>query len=322
MLLVFAVNTNAQKMDDARLIINLDGYSGKMISINFMQTPELNMEFPYNAETNSKIDYSFNIKDIEGVYINGQLICMEPNTSLSLNMEYIGGRFKKIEIISSSSERLMQLNKLLSMLLPMRRESHFKTRNLTWAVIGTSVKEHFKKNLQQLDIEKGLFNKNKTDLTTAGYNYAIAEIESTIYTNIINYPFTIASTTNVPVESIINEDYTTFLKDYTIRADKTTLRNRNYASFLVSYYRYNLFLKEYQKSETKHNYNENVVSIFNGLSKFYTGEVRDTALFAFLYQEIISSNIDFTLVEKLCYEYFDNYNIDTVYKEELKNMLQ
>lgn len=67
------------------------------------------------------------------------------------------------------------------------------------------------------------------------YNMAMAQIEGTLLTNLITYPYASADFHKKKLEDCLAEDYWTALDDYKLRTDEASLRNRVYMAFLLPY---------------------------------------------------------------------------------------
>jgi hypothetical protein len=314
----------SQEDKGASLIVTLNGFTKESVSMDIMQYPTQSVMIPYNAASGRPVEFYLDMDDITAVYINGQLVCVEPDDELELTMNYgENGRFSNLEITGGNNEKSVALNELIQAINSLRRENRFKKQGLAAVVTQVSAEEQQQLCVSQVAAEKERLEAAKGSLSEAGYNYLLAESEATIYSVGIEYPYVLSGTRNIPLDSCFTEGYTSLLEGYGVKSDDASLRNRNYTSFLVLYCQYmdNLpLVKSGKISEIKP---FNLESLFYRLVDFYENEkVRDVVLFSYLFQNVVSGNPDFETIDKLVNEYITSHNLNEEYKQELNRVMQ
>ena len=321
--LLAGISENLSAQQTTTLKATIENYARDKVSLSFMQTPSLNIDFPYNRENPQPIDYMFDIDKPEAVYLNGQLIYVEPGDEMEFLFYYGEDRkLKEIRVLSGSNPQTVAANTLLQQVRLQRLENRFKTQNLAWVAIALPPREHFSKNLRRIESEQAFWNANKEKLTNDAYHYLLSESEALVYANMIDYPLMFSDVQKKPLDSCLVNEYAHFLDGYTVREDEASLRNRNYGVFLISLYDYARMKDALKKGNITNLNHQTPEELFNGLALYYSGAVRDAVLYCMLVQTLSANKMEFSAFEKLYEKYIRQYNSDAFYKADLERMMQ
>ena len=152
------------------------------------------------------------------------------------------------------------------------------------------------------------------------YNMVLSGIEGPLLTNLMTYPYASSSYHKKKLEDCMATDYWTALDGYKLRDDEASLRSRAYQCMLAPY-------KDYVRAKEAHDAGKEYEPLssleeqYEDFVAFYDGNLRDTALFVFLYDSIAAGK-DFNVIEKLVKDYLKKYNKVREYKRILNQIMQ
>ena len=150
------------------------------------------------------------------------------------------------------------------------------------------------------------------------YNYLRSELEATLLSNMITYPYASASFHKKSLDSCLADGYWHALDNYQLRDDEASLRNRLYMEFLIDYKDYEMHKMAFETGED-YSSQKSVEKEYQDLASFYKGNMRDAALFVFLCNQVMV-NKDLKVVSALKKDYLKKYNKNKEYRQILTRM--
>ncbi len=296
--------------------VEVSGWKGNEIQFGFVEEPVLTMQFPYVED--QLIEFEVELTDITMMKINGWVaICLQPGDSIRAKVVYEGEVYKTVDY--SGSPQAVVAATFLHQVREMRRERNYKSSGPAAWVTRIPVQTYYDATLKEWKDELALLEQVKGQLSEQLYSYLKSEVEGTLLPGLLVYPYAYADGTKQDIRQILPEGYGEVLDDYELREDDGSLRNRKYISFFTPY-------KAYMKSkkagtpeaftlagEMEQEYAE--------MAAFYGGKVRDAALFALLYDAILTAK-DMKTVERLKKEYQKKYNVNKTYRTTLDALMK
>ena len=301
----------------SRVSAQIQGFNGKMVYFDFVEKDGINQEFPYME--NQEMEFDVELDDITMMKINAWVVvCLEPGDQIHAKIQYDGRRYTDVEY--TGTPKAVAVGNYLHKVRTLRAERRYKTNIPALLVLMYDAKEHYTATMQEWKDEIALLDEIKDSISGRMYNYLRSEIEATLLTNLISYPYASSSYHKKALEACIADGYWSALDDYHLRDDEASLRNRLYMSFLAQY-------KEYEQRKVARDKNEeykpadSMEKEYESIATFYNGTLRDAALFVFLYNQV-AANRDFDTIEKLKKDYLKRYNKNKEYKKILVQVMK
>ena len=301
----------------SRISAEIQGFNKKMVYFDFMEKDGINQEFPYSE--NQLMEFDVELDDITMLKINAWvIICLEPGDNIHAKITYEGDRYDAVEYTGTPSA--VAVADYLHKVRTLRAERRYKTNIPAMLVLLYDAKEHYVATLEEWKDEIAMLDEIKGQISERMYNYLRSDVEATLLTNLISYPYASSSFHKKKIEDCMADGYWDALNDYKPHGDNASLRNRSYMSFLSVY-------KDYvRRKEAGHNTgnymaNRKLEEEYADLAGFYDGSLRDAALFVFLYNAI-AKNGDFDRIDKLKKDYLKKYNKNKEYKKILAQIMK
>lgn len=290
---------------------------GDMVYFDFMEKDGINQEFPYKE--NQLMEFDVELDDITMLKINAWvIICLEPGDEIHAKIIYEGKRYDTVEYTGTPSA--VAVADYLHKVRMLRAERRYKTNIPAMLVLLYDAKEHYTATLKEWKDEIAMLDEIKGEISSRMYNYLLSEVEATLLTNLISYPYASSSYHKKKLEECMADGYWSALDNYQLRDDEASLRNRAYMSFLTIYKDYELRKKAHDKNET-YTSTKDMNGEYESIAAFYDGTLRDAALFVFLYNQV-AGNKDFATIEKLKKDYLKRYNKNKEYKKILAEVMK
>ena len=307
-----------QAQKKCHISAEIQGFTGgDMIYFDFMEKDGINQEFPYKE--NQLMEFDVELDDITMMKINAWvIICLEPGDNIHAKVTYVGNRYDAVEY--TGTPRAVVVADYLHKVRALRAERKYKTNIPAMMVLLYDAKEHYTATLKEWQDEIAMLDEIKGEISPRMYNYLLSEMEATLLTNLISYPYACSSYQKKKLEDCMADGYWGALDNYRLRDDEASLRNRPYMGFLGTYKNYELGKKAHENSET-YTPAKNMEDEYGSIVAFYDGTLRDAALFVFLYNQV-AGNKDFATVEKLKKDYLKKYNKNKEYKKILADVMK
>lgn len=290
---------------------------GDMVYFDFMEKDGINQEFPYKE--NQLMEFDVELDDITMLKINAWvIICLEPGDEIHAKIIYEGKRYDTVEYTGTPSA--VAVADYLHKVRMLRAERRYKTNIPAMLVLLYDAKEHYTVTLKEWKDEIAMLDEIKGEISSRMYNYLLSEVEATLLTNLISYPYASSSYHKKKLEECMADGYWSALDNYQLRDDEASLRNRAYMSFLTIYKDYELRKRAHDKNET-YTSTKDMNGEYESIAAFYDGALRDAALFVFLYNQV-AGNKDFATIEKLKKDYLKRYNKNKEYKKILAEVMK
>lgn len=307
-----------QAQKKSHISAEIQGFTGgDMVYFDFMEKDGINQEFPYIE--NQLLEFDVELDDITMMKINAWvIICLEPGDNIHAKVTYDGKRYDAVEY--TGTPRAVAVANYLHNVRMLRAERRYKTNIPAMMVLLYDAKEHYAATLKEWKDEVAMLDEIKGEISPRMYNYLLSEMEATLLTNLISYPYACSSFQKKKLEECMADGYWNALDNYQLRDDKASLRNRTYMNFLTTYKGYELRKKAHDKNET-YSPAKSMEEEYGSIATFYDGTLRDAALFVFLYNQV-AGNKDFATIEKLKKDYLKKYNKNKEYKKILAEVMK
>lgn len=311
---LLVVGVQAQKITKISAVA--DGYTGQVIDFEFIDHPDNNMQFPYVA--GNRMEFEVELKEPALVKVNlwmWLLVC--PGDEIHADIHYSGKNFRTAEFQGTPSA--VALNEAIRDGRNHRVAGRYKTNPLAAVVTRVPVEEYYAATQANWKKEQELLEAVRAQVDPFAYEYVYAELEGMYLSNLVKYPYIVADVNKKSIDECTPKGFWNVLDGYRVRDSKAALKSFAYAGWLLDY-------KEYaDKLEARRNgqpwrYERNLQKSYDGLVKFYDGDVRDAALYVLFYNALTGRQDDFDLIAKLTKEYFKKYNKNKKYKKELTEM--
>ena len=293
------------------------GYVRDKVYFNFLEEEGINMEFPYKE--GQVMECTVDLDDVTTLVLNTFIeIYLQPGDSVHVKVIYDGTRYKSVEF--SGTPAAVAICSAINKKEMLQRERRYKTNIPAMLVTQTDAKKFHAATVKEIKDEVEIISQVKDQVDPRVYNMAMAQIEGTLLTNLITYPYASADFHKKKLEDCLAEDYWTALDNYKLRTDEASLRNQVYMAFLLPY-------KDYMRRKEAHDQGKDYQPLtsledeYKDMATFYKGALQDAALFVLLYNSI-TSNGDFNVIEKLVKDYLKKYNKNKEYKKILNQVMQ
>ena len=243
------------------------------------------------------------------------MVC--PGDEIDLNILYEGKNYKSVEFKGTSTA--VKLNEAIRDGRINRVQNRYKTNPLAAVVTQVPVADYYAMTQNYWKYEQKLLESIKDEVDPFAYNYIFAELEGMYLSNLVRYPLIYADVMKKSLTSCLPSDYWSVLDSYQLKDDKATLKSFSYVGWLLTYVEY-VAMREANRKGEKYQPTTDLQAAFDQLVSFYEGNLRDAALYAFLYNTISGQHQDFDQIAKLSKIYFKKYNKNKAYKKELSEM--
>lgn len=295
----------------------VDGYNGKMISFDFMQNSKYNKQYTYIP--NNPMGLTFELTELEMVKLNNYVwLLMEPGDKLDIAVTYDGRNYKNTEF--KGTEKAVFLNKLIMDMRNSRIANNYKMNPMAAVAVQVTVEDYVKQSMDQWALERGMLEANKAKISPEAYNYIYSELEGTFLSNYLRYPLMHAGRDLENFKDVAPADYCQALDNLKLRTDASSLKSRPYMTFLLDYKDYKDRCKALSNNEPLV-YERDMKKYYDGLVSFYEGNLREVALFVYLYN-CITSERDFDEIEVLVKDFVAKHNKQPYLKQILEGMLK
>lgn len=305
---------HAQK--PASISATVKGYNGKVVDFEFMNQDGINMQFPYRE--GQEMSFESKLNGINLIKVNAYVwICVRPGDQIHADIRYDGRNYQTAEF--SGTPEMVIANNVVRDMRNYRIANQYKMNPLAAIVTQVPMMDYYKGTQVELENELRMLEAKKQEIPADVYNYLYAEHQSLLLSNLILCPEMFAGR-GAEKQLTYPEGYWNILDRYTLSEDKNTLKSRAYMDFLLTY-------KKYMQTKTAHEkgveYVRNVTmkEEYDDITTFYTGILRENALFVFLYNQMTGGR-DFAMIEPLAKDYLKNYAKNKYFKKTLTDMMQ
>lgn len=306
-------SSNAKKVSQVQ--VEIRGYEGRMVYFDFVEKDNVDKEFPYFE--GQEMAFDVELEDITMMKINDWIqICLEPGDCIQAKIQYEGKRCRNIEY--AGTPQAVAVGNYFQEIYMLRAQRRFRTNIPTLLVLNHDAKDYHALVLQELKDELEILDKIKPQISTRMYNYLRSELEATLLSNMITYPYASASFHKKSLDSCLADGYWHALDNYQLRDDEASLRNRLYMAFLIDYKDYEMHKMAFETGED-YSSQKSVEKEYQDLVSFYKGNMRDAALFVFLCNQVMV-NKDLKVVSALKKDYLKKYNKNKEYRQILTRM--
>ena len=309
--------TVAAKARPTVITAEIFGYQRDKIHFNFLEKEGINMEFPY--KDGQLIEFTVELDDITTMILNTFIeVYLQPGDSIHVKVTYSGRNYDKVEFFGTPAA--VAVNSKLHEKELLQRERKYKTNIPAMLVTLVDAKKFHEATLKEWKDEVEMLGQVKDQIDPRVYNMVLSGIEGTLLTNLMTYPYASSSYHKKKLEDCMATDYWTALDGYKLRDDEASLRSRAYQCMLAPY-------KDYVRAKEAHDAGKEYEPLssleeqYEDFVAFYDGNLRDTALFVFLYDSIAAGK-DFNVIEKLLKDYLKKYNKVREYKRILNQIMQ
>lgn len=300
-----------------KISATVTGYNGKEIFFDFIEQAGINESYPYTEGMEYALEVE--LEDITMMKINSWVwVCLQPGDEIHVAVEYNGRNYKNATF--TGTDEAVLVNNTIRDMRNIRIENHYKQNPLAAIVTQIEPKEYCEASKKELEQELAILKEIKEQIPEKVYNYLLSEHEGILISNMLSYPFMFAGAVKTDVDKFLPEGYWNLMDGYVFRDDKGSLRSTAYTSFLLPYKAY-VSERDARKRGEKPNQSASLREEYDGLSLFYEGELREKALFVFLFN-MIRSGKNFEEVETLTREFLKDHAKDKEIKKILNGMLQ
>lgn len=301
----------------ARIMLTVDGFTGKQVDIDFAWHPEYNQQFVYVAK--QPIELEVELDGLTMMSINRwNLVCLRPGDDIRIKLEYQSRYDETMEFTGTPDAVL--INQTMQKMRHLRLANGYKINMMSAVVTMVPIEQYYRATLAEWKAELAVLDSIKRDISQETYLYIKSEHEGMLLDNLINYPFAEASFLGLLPEEVLPDDYWNVLANYQLREDKASLRSRSYMGFLLSYKQY---MRHREAGMKGGNYvvPTDIRVQYDDLVAFYSGELRESALVVFLCG-VISQGTHQEQAEPLIKDFLRKYCRDKGYRKTLEGMLK
>ena len=310
---IFILNINLDAQKTARIGAKIYGYDGNTVDFEFVEDASNNMTFPYKEA--QMMDYVVELKEPCLLKINSWVwIVLCPGDDIEVDIKYQGRVYEHAEFKGTSSAVL--LNSAISDGSLIRLKDRYRLNPLAAVITKVMPTDYHTATLRNWGKEKALLEAVRAQVNPEAYSYIYAEMEGVYLSNLVNYPFMAAAIRHQDLKNIVPDGFWMVLDGYKIKEDKASLRSVSYVNWLVEYAKFEAKRQDFISGKEIKEI-ANVESVYELLSTFYDGALRDTVLYNFLTQLIASGKYG-TIITPLVDDYLRKYNRNKVYRKELR----